>query len=130
MKKHFKVMYVIIVLGLFAIILQQISRTGFITANWVIIVNNYISSIPYLFLIGLGLYWLLYYRVRDRTFVGDIFICGLEGIFFAGLFKFLYDNNIWINQYIVAPQTIEGLMFITIILWVCIGFIFGFGRNA
>ena len=58
-----------------------------------------------------------------RGIMGDIFTGSIFGIFLAALMKWLYDNNIWLDQFIVAPNTIEELMLIVVITFFIISVI-------
>lgn len=58
-----------------------------------------------------------------KGLMGDIFAGSFFGVFLAALLKWLYDNNIWLDQFIVAPNTIEELMLIVIIIFFLISVI-------
>ena len=69
--------------------------------------------------------------VRKKTIkqlgsiLGDILICGIIGLMFAGLCTYLYNNGIWLDEFIKAPNTIEDFNTIIIIIWLFIGVIVG-----
>lgn len=58
-----------------------------------------------------------------KNIMGDIVLSSMFGAFLAATFKWLYDNNIWLDQFVVAPNTIEELMLMTIIIFFLIGVI-------
>lgn len=64
-----------------------------------------------------------------KGIIGDILAASMFGAFLAGAFKWLYDNNVWLDQFVVAPNTIEELMLITVIIFFLIGVIVAASRR-
>lgn len=63
------------------------------------------------------------------SILGDILVMAMLGIFQCGLVKYLYDNGLWIDQYITVSNTIEDLMLMIIIINVIVGLIIGSFRK-
>lgn len=61
--------------------------------------------------------------------MGDILAGTFFGVFLAALLKWLYDNNIWLDQFVTAPNTIEELMLIVIIIFFIISVIVASSRR-
>jgi len=49
--------------------------------------------------------------------MGDIFAGTFFGIFLAALLKYLYDKEIWVDQFITASNPIEELMLIVVLIF-------------
>jgi len=83
------------------------------------------------FLLDLGFigYYIIGGEGMKRSFIGDFFLCVLIGVGFAGLMKYLYDNGIWLDQYITGSTTIEEFMFIVVLIWVLVGLIVSLMRR-
>lgn len=58
-----------------------------------------------------------------RGLLGDVLVSSVFGAFLAGLFKYLYDEGIWLDQFIQAPNTIEEFMLIVVIIFFLVGVI-------
>ncbi len=59
-RKYFGPMFIIIGLGIFAIVLHILNtQTSSFTGNWGFIVNRYINAMPYLILIFIAIYWFI-----------------------------------------------------------------------
>ena len=61
--------------------------------------------------------------------IGDILAGSFFGVFFAGLLKYLYDNDIWVDQFITEFNTIEELMLIVVIIFFLISVIVASSRR-
>jgi hypothetical protein len=127
MNKGMATVYIILGIAFFSLVLLFVSQMGFITGNWNFIITHYIALFTWLGVIGLGFYWLMLriFVSRRKTFFPVFFLCGMIGVGFSGLSQYLYNNNIWLDQIIVAPNTIEEFMLIVIIIWIVVGIIVG-----
>jgi len=121
-KRSQRLAYVFIIFGAFAVILSAIANNSNLGGDWSTVTNAYVGALPYLAIMGIG----LYYSVTGKSkFLGTSLLFGLIGIINAGLFNYLNDQNIWIDAYVTATTTITDIMLITIILWLIFGFILG-----
>lgn len=105
-----------------AVIISQVSANSSLGGDWATVNAGYIGTIPYLFMMALGLYFVINGR---SGFVGTTLLFGLIGLVNAGLFNHLNTEGIWIDAFIDATTTITDIMTITLILWLVIGFIVG-----
>jgi hypothetical protein len=48
-------------------------------------------------------------------------LCGIIGILFAIIFQLLYDQGIFIDEFISGTVTLRELQFITILVWELLG---------
>ena len=64
-----------------------------------------------------------------RGLMGDILAGTFFGVFLAALLKYLYDKNIWVDQFITASNTIEELMLMVIIIFFLISVIVASSRR-
>ena len=61
--------------------------------------------------------------------MGDVLAGSFIGVFFAAILKWLYDQDVWLDQFITAPNTIEELMLIVIIIFFLISVIVASSRR-
>lgn len=64
-----------------------------------------------------------------RSLVGGMLGTTSIGVFISALLKYFYDNAIWVDEFVVAPNTIEELMFIVIVFFFLLGCIVGSRRS-
>lgn len=121
-KKSQRLVYVFIIFGAFALILSMIANNSSFAGDWSTVTNAYIGTIPYLGIMGIGLYFGL---TGKSKFLGTALLFGLLGIINAGLFNYLNDQKIWIDAYVNTTTAITDIMLITIIVWLIFGFILG-----
>jgi len=121
-KRTQRLAYVFIIFGAFAVILNAIATGSNLGGDWSTVTNAYVGTLPYLAVMGLG----LYFGVTGKSkFLGTALLFGMTGIVNAGLFNYLNDQNIWIDAYVNATTTITDIMLVVIILWLIFGFILG-----
>lgn len=127
MKKNRKIIYMVIIIGLIGVLGGLVVEHNMISGDWNFITLHLINIFMWLIFIGSG--FIFIFNRKRTTMLSSVGICTLEGFFFSGLAKYLYDNNIWLDTVIQAPNTIEEYMIMLIIVWVIIGLIVGAFRK-
>lgn len=121
-KQSQRLAYVFIIFGAFAVILNAIANNSNLGGDWSTVTTAYLGALPYLGILGVG----LYFGVTGKSgFLGTALLFGILGIINAGLFNYLNTQAIWIDAYVNATTTITDIMLVTIILWLILGFILG-----
>lgn len=107
-------------IGIIAFILFLVN-TNYV-GNWNAIGNNILSLWAYMFYTGVGI---IYFIKSREQLLGDIMIGGMVGIGWALLVGNLYNNGIWFDTVITAPNTLTDYQTLIIIAWLIIGFFKG-----
>ena len=127
MRKDKKIIYMVLIIGLIGVFGGIVAQNNLLSGNWFFINRHLINVFGYLIFIGSGFIF-VFNRVRT-TMLSAIGLCSIIGFLFAGLGKYLYDNSIWLDTIIIAPNTIEDAMIIITLFWIVIGILIGASRN-
>jgi hypothetical protein len=125
-RNQFAIILVILGVGVYAVLLNQVDQIGIIGGNWTSITNSILSYLPQLVGISLGFVLL----VKDKgnystTPIRLMLLTSIIGVVFASLFFEMFNDGIWIDEIVTATYTITDFQFTVILLFFLVGILLG-----